>query len=74
MLCVVVSGYSTSMKLRLYCQRCGFFTDLYNPKTGLVRSDFETVLNEDEKEAEKLKRALKLKKQLFKKWQKINTK
>jgi len=62
------------MKLRLYCQRCGFFTDLYNPKTGLVRSDFETVLNEDEKEAEKLKRALKLKKQLFKKWQKINTK
>lgn len=74
MLCVVVSEYSTSMKLRLYCQRCGFFTDLYNPKTGLVRSDFETVLNEDEKEAEKLKRALKLKKQLFKKWQKINTK
>ena len=70
---VVVSEYSTSMKLRLYCQRCGFFTDLYNPKTGLVRTDFETVLSEDEKENEKLKKANKLKRELLKKWRKINS-
>lgn len=57
-LCLASSEYTSKQKVRLYCTRCAIFTDLYNKKTGLIRSDCIKALDEERAENE-LKRKKK---------------